>query len=145
MSKGALDQLTPHFARHLAPRRITVNSVLPGATDNGSTAFQMPEVREPMSQLSAFKRLEEPEEIANVVVFLATDQARSIAGASLDATGGSLLGQQSAGRRPPSAMRTETTSASPAADVTPPAAVRLLRLPFPSFPFIPLSPKVSRL
>lgn len=92
MSKGALDQLTLHFARHLAPRGITVNSVLPGATDNGSAAFQMPEVREPMSQLSAFKRLGEPEEVADVVVFLATDQARWITGSSLDATGGSLLG-----------------------------------------------------
>ncbi|WP_406340523.1 SDR family NAD(P)-dependent oxidoreductase [Streptomyces sp. NBC_01578] len=92
MSKGALDQLTLHFARHLAPRRITVNSVLPGATDNGSAAFQMPEVREPMSQLSAFKRLGEPEEVADVVVFLATDRARWITGSSLDATGGSLLG-----------------------------------------------------
>ncbi|MBG7698741.1 SDR family oxidoreductase [Streptomyces sp. MC1] len=92
MSKGALDQLTLHFARHLTPRRITVNSVLPGATDNGSAAFQMPEVREPMSQLSAFKRLAGPEEVADVVVFLATDRARWITGASLDATGGSLLG-----------------------------------------------------
>ncbi len=46
MSKGALDQLTLHFARHLALRRITVNSVLPGATDNGSPAFRLPEVCE---------------------------------------------------------------------------------------------------
>ncbi|MFG6197021.1 SDR family NAD(P)-dependent oxidoreductase [Nonomuraea sp. JJY05] len=92
MSKGALDQLTLHFARHLAPRGITVNSVLPGATDNGSVAFQMPEIREPMSQLSAFKRLGEPADVADVVVFLATDQARWVTGSSLDATGGSLLG-----------------------------------------------------
>jgi 3-oxoacyl-[acyl-carrier protein] reductase len=92
MSKGALDQLTLHFARHLAPRHITVNSVLPGLTDNGSAVFQMPGAREQMSQLSAFKRLGEPEEVANVVVFLATDRARWITGASLDATGGSLLG-----------------------------------------------------
>ncbi|MFE9888499.1 SDR family NAD(P)-dependent oxidoreductase [Streptomyces scopuliridis] len=92
MSKGAIDQLTLHFARHLADRRITVNSVLPGATDNGSAVFQIPEVRESMSQISAFKRLGEPEEVADVVVFLATEQARWITGASLDATGGSLLG-----------------------------------------------------
>lgn len=52
----------------------------------------MPEIREPMSQLSVFKRLGEPEEIANVVAFLATDQARWITGASIDASGGSLLG-----------------------------------------------------
>lgn len=45
-----------------------------------------------MSQRSAFKRLGEPEEVANVVVFLATDRSRWITGASLDATGGSLLG-----------------------------------------------------
>ncbi|WP_254716622.1 SDR family NAD(P)-dependent oxidoreductase [Actinomadura sp. WMMB 499] len=92
MSKGALDQLTLHLARHLAPRRITVNGVLPGPTDNGSAAFQLPEVREPMSQLSAFKRLGEPEEVADIVVFLATEQAGWITGASLDATGGGLLG-----------------------------------------------------
>ncbi|MET8406055.1 SDR family oxidoreductase [Streptomyces sp900116325] len=92
MSKGALDQLTLHFARHLAPRQITVNSVLPGITDNGGAVFQIPEAREQMARLSAFKRLGEPEEVAHVVVFLATDRARWITGASLDATGGSLLG-----------------------------------------------------
>ncbi|MFF4121758.1 SDR family oxidoreductase [Streptomyces sp. NPDC001714] len=51
-----------------------------------------PEVREPMSQLSAFKRLGEPQEVADVAVFLATNRARWITGASLDATGSSLLG-----------------------------------------------------
>lgn len=92
MTKGAIEQLSLHFARHLAPRGITVNTVVPGITDNGSEVFKIPEAREQMSQLSAFKRLGEPEEIANVVVFLATDEARWITGASLDATGGSLLG-----------------------------------------------------
>lgn len=92
MTKGAIEQLSLHFARHLAPRGITVNTVVPGITDNGNEIFKIPEVREQMSQLSAFKRLGEPEEVADVVVFLATDQARWITGASLDATGGSLLG-----------------------------------------------------
>ncbi|WP_370666192.1 SDR family NAD(P)-dependent oxidoreductase [Streptomyces sp. IBSBF 2507] len=92
MSKGSIDQLTLHLARHLAPRGITVNSVLPGATDNGGDAFRMPEVREPMSQLSAFKRLGAPADVADVVVFLTTDQARWVTGSCLDATGGSLLG-----------------------------------------------------
>jgi bifunctional oxygenase/reductase len=45
-----------------------------------------------MSQLSAFKRVGEPEEVADVVTFLATDHARWITGAFIDATGGSLLG-----------------------------------------------------
>jgi bifunctional oxygenase/reductase len=45
-----------------------------------------------MSQLSAFKRVGEPEEVADVVTFLATAHARWITGAFIDATGGSLLG-----------------------------------------------------
>ncbi|MFI7704319.1 SDR family oxidoreductase [Nonomuraea sp. NPDC049480] len=79
-------------SRGTSPLGITVNTVVPGITDNGNEIFKIPEVREQMSQLSAFKRLGEPEEVADVVVFLATDQARWITGASLDATGGSLLG-----------------------------------------------------
>jgi len=70
-------QLTLHRAWHLALQRITVNSVFPDAADNGSGAFQMSEVRQPMSQLSAFKRLGEPEEIADLVVFLAPSTRRA--------------------------------------------------------------------
>ncbi|WP_442811151.1 SDR family oxidoreductase [Streptomyces sp. NBC_00481] len=92
MTKGALEQLSRGFARHLAPRGITINTVAPGITDNGSEIFKMPEVVEQMSQLSAFKRIGEPKEVADVVVFLATDESRWITGAFIDATGGSLLG-----------------------------------------------------
>ncbi|MFI2194734.1 SDR family oxidoreductase [Streptomyces coeruleorubidus] len=44
------------------------------------------------AELSAFKRIGEPDEVADAIVFLATDEARWITGAALDATGGSLLG-----------------------------------------------------
>ncbi|MFC9914395.1 SDR family oxidoreductase [Streptomyces sp. NPDC127197] len=91
MTKGALEQLSRNFARHLAPRGITVNTVTPGTTDNGSEFFKVPEVREQMAQSSAFKRLGEPEDVADVVAFIATDEARWITGAFIDATGGSLL------------------------------------------------------
>ncbi|PXX59790.1 NAD(P)-dependent dehydrogenase (short-subunit alcohol dehydrogenase family) [Nocardia tenerifensis] len=92
MSKGALEQLSLHFARHLAPRGITVNSVIPGLTDNGGPAFGTPEVVERLAQISAFKRVGEAVDVADVVVFLATDEARWITGSFLDATGGALLG-----------------------------------------------------
>ncbi|MGW4939601.1 SDR family oxidoreductase [Streptomyces sp. NPDC004166] len=92
MTKGAVEQLSRNFARHLAPRGITVNTVIPGTTDNGSEFFKIPEARERMAQSSAFKRLGEPKDIADVVVFLSTDEARWITGALIDATGGSLLG-----------------------------------------------------
>jgi NAD(P)-dependent dehydrogenase (short-subunit alcohol dehydrogenase family) len=92
MTKGAIEQITLHFARQLAPRGITVNSVAPGITDNGSALFDIPEAVEQMSQFSAFKRVGKAVEIADVVTFLATDEARWVTGAFIDATGGTLLG-----------------------------------------------------
>ncbi|MGW6121404.1 SDR family oxidoreductase [Nocardia sp. NPDC055165] len=92
MTKGAVEQITLHFARHLAPRGITVNSVAPGITNNGSAVFDIPEAVEQMAQFSAFKRVGEAVDVADVVTFLATDEARWITGAFIDATGGTLLG-----------------------------------------------------
>ncbi|MGW2680597.1 SDR family oxidoreductase [Streptomyces sp. NPDC001436] len=92
MSKGALEQLALHFAKALGPRGITINSVAPGITRNGNPVFDMPEVVEQMAGLSAFNRVGEPEDVADVVAFLATDEARWITGSFVDATGGTLLG-----------------------------------------------------
>ncbi|MFM9441684.1 SDR family oxidoreductase [Streptomyces acidiscabies] len=92
MTKGAIEQLTLHLARYLAPRRITVNTVAPGITDNGSPVFDIPQAVEQMARLSAFNRVGEADEVAAVVTFLATDDARWTTGAFLDATGGTLLG-----------------------------------------------------
>ncbi|TSB26784.1 SDR family oxidoreductase [Streptomyces benahoarensis] len=92
MTKGAIEQLSMHFAKYLAPRGITVNSVAPGITRNGNPVFDIPEAVEQMAQLSAFGRVGEPQDVADVVAFLATDDARWITGAFIDATGGTLLG-----------------------------------------------------
>jgi bifunctional oxygenase/reductase len=92
MTKGAIEQLTLHLARHLAPRGITINSVAPGITNNGSAVFDIPEAVEQMAALSAFHRVGEAGDVADVVTFLATDEARWITGAFIDATGGTLLG-----------------------------------------------------
>lgn len=92
MTKGAIEQLSLHFARHLAPRGITVNSVAPGITNNGSALFDIPEAVEQMAQLSAFKRVGEAVDVADVVTFLASDEARWVTGAFIDASGGTLLG-----------------------------------------------------
>ncbi|MGV9693198.1 SDR family oxidoreductase [Streptomyces sp. NPDC003444] len=92
MTKGAVEQLALHFAKHLGPRGITVNSVAPGITRNGNPVFDIPEAVEQMARLSAFNRVGDPEDVADVVAFLATDDARWITGAFIDATGGTLLG-----------------------------------------------------
>ncbi|CAL9619886.1 3-(3-hydroxy-phenyl)propionate_3-hydroxycinnamic acid hydroxylase [Streptomyces sp. enrichment culture] len=92
MTKGAVDQLALHFAKYLGPRNITINSVAPGITRNDNPVFGIPEAVEQMAQLSAFNRVGEPEDVADVVAFLATEEARWITGSFVDATGGTLLG-----------------------------------------------------
>ena len=92
MSKGALEMLALHLARHLGPRRITVNSVAPGITRNDNPVFNIPEAVEQMAALSAFGRVGEPADVADVVTFLASPEARWISGAFIDASGGTLLG-----------------------------------------------------
>lgn len=92
MTKAALEMVSLHFARHLSGRGITVNTVAPGVTDNGSSMLQVPEVREAMAQTTAFGRIGEPADVADVVAFLASEQSRWITGAFVDASGGTLLG-----------------------------------------------------
>ncbi|MCL6731473.1 SDR family oxidoreductase [Streptomyces neyagawaensis] len=92
MTKGAVEQLALHFAKYLAPRNITINSVAPGITRNGSPVFDIPEAVEQMAQLSAFGRVGEPRDVADVVAFLASPDARWVTGAFIDASGGTLLG-----------------------------------------------------
>ncbi|MEU3984558.1 SDR family oxidoreductase [Streptomyces sp. NPDC026672] len=92
MTKGAIDQLTLHFAKHLGPRGITVNSVGPGITDNGSPVFDDPEAVAAMAGYSVFGRVGETRDVADVVAFLASDDSRWITGSYLDASGGTLLG-----------------------------------------------------
>ncbi|MFB9591305.1 SDR family oxidoreductase [Streptomyces racemochromogenes] len=92
MSKGAVEQLALHFAKALGPRGITINSVAPGITRNDNPVFGIPEAVEQMAALSVFDRVGEPEDVADVVAFLATDEARWITGSFVDVTGGTLLG-----------------------------------------------------
>jgi len=94
MTKRALDSLTTALAKQLGPREITVNTVAPGITD---TDFQADWLRDPKARrfaasVSALGRVGLPEDIADVVAFLASSDARWITGAFIDATGGSLLG-----------------------------------------------------
>ncbi|CAL9655882.1 SDR family oxidoreductase [Streptomyces sp. enrichment culture] len=91
MTKGAVETMARHYAKHLAGRGITVNSVAPGVTNNGGEIFDDPQAVQFMAQLSAFNRVGEPSDIADVVAFLASDASRWITGAFVDATGGTLL------------------------------------------------------
>ena len=92
MSKGAVEMLALHFAKHLGPRGITINSVAPGITRNDNPVFDIPEAVEQMAQLSVFNRVGDPRDVGDVVALLASDDARWITGAFVDASGGTLVG-----------------------------------------------------
>ena len=87
-SKGAVEQLTRVFAKEMGPRRITVNSVSPGPVNTELfTKGKPPEVIDQLAGMSAFHRIGEPGDIADVVLFLASDQARWVSGQNLGANG----------------------------------------------------------
>ncbi|MEU0880459.1 SDR family oxidoreductase [Lentzea sp. NPDC005914] len=90
MTKGAMEVLSKTLAVQLGPRGITVNSVAPGATD---TAYlrDHPEIRAGISAITALGRVGQPSDIADVVAFLASDDARWITGTVIDASGGTFL------------------------------------------------------
>jgi 3-oxoacyl-[acyl-carrier protein] reductase len=93
MAKGALNVLTHTLAQELGPRGITVNSVAPGVVDTDIAAWLAdPQLRERTAAMSAFHRIGDPADIADVVAFLASPDARWVTGQTIDATGGTLLG-----------------------------------------------------
>lgn len=94
MSKAAAESMVRTLAKELAPRGITVNAVQPGLVDTDMNAPWMRVSEEALAEaatVSAFGRVGEPRDVADVVAFLAADDARFVTGQVLDATGGSKL------------------------------------------------------
>jgi len=97
MTKGALNTFTFTLAHELGRRGVTVNAVAPGIVDTDTNAGWLrgnPEAQANAASYSAFDRVGEPEDIADVVAFLASPAARWVTGQVLDATGGSHLGSR---------------------------------------------------
>ena len=88
-SKAALDTLTPIWAQDLGARKITVNSVAPGTTltDMYNQALSEDQ-KEAMIARTALGRVGQPEDIAAVVAFLASDDGRWVTGSVVSADGG---------------------------------------------------------
>jgi 3-oxoacyl-[acyl-carrier protein] reductase len=91
-TKGALETLVKNWAAILGPSGIRVNAVAPGVIEAGMSNFTKTEAgREMTLGMQALKRLGKPEDVADVVAFVASDAARWITGASIPVDGGAKL------------------------------------------------------
>ncbi len=88
-TKGAVDVITRVLAKELGGRRIRVNTVSPGLTSTeGNSYLRDTDMERAMVSQTPLGRLGEPRDIADVVTFLASDEARWITGEILAAGGG---------------------------------------------------------
>jgi 3-oxoacyl-[acyl-carrier protein] reductase len=93
MTKGALNTLTRTLAWDLGDRQITVNAVAPGPTSTTMSFWLAdPSAKAWAEAQSALGRVGTPDDIGDIIAFLASDDARWITGQVVDATGGGLLG-----------------------------------------------------
>ena len=90
-TKGAVEQMSHVLAKELGPRGITVNVISPGPTDTelfGQGKTEQDKQR--FAQMAALGRLGQPQDIADVVALLVSDEARWISGQNIRANGGTI-------------------------------------------------------
>ena len=91
-TKGAIDVLVRSLAAYLGPRGIRFNAVAPGVIETDLAAFvQTDWGREMTLGMQALKRIGQPDDIADAVLFLASDLSRWVDGRTLEASGGARL------------------------------------------------------
>lgn len=90
-SKSGVIGLTKSLAKELGSRGITVNAVAPGFINTDMTASLSEKVKEEASKNIPLKRLGDPEDVANLVGFLASDAANYITGQVINVDGGMVM------------------------------------------------------
>jgi 3-oxoacyl-[acyl-carrier protein] reductase len=90
-SKAGLIGLTRSLAIEGARKGITVNAVLPGLIETEAVKLHNPDMLDRMKNVTAMKRLGRPDEVASLVIFLASNQASYITGTAIPVAGGADL------------------------------------------------------
>ncbi|WP_053706452.1 SDR family oxidoreductase [Streptomyces sp. WM6373] len=92
-SKGGVQMMMETLAQELAPQKIRVNAVAPGAirTPINRSAWETPQARDDLLKLIPYDRIGDPDDIANAVVVLASDLLDYVVGTTLYVDGGMTL------------------------------------------------------
>jgi glucose 1-dehydrogenase len=92
-SKGGIKLMMESLAQEVAPRRIRVNSIAPGAirTPINTAAWQTKEAYDQLMKLVPYGRIGEPEDVARAAVWLASDHSDYVVGSTLFVDGGMTL------------------------------------------------------
>jgi len=92
-SKGGIEMMMKSMAQELAPKKIRVNAIGPGAikTPINYDAWSTPEAAEKLLTLIPYKRIGDPEDIGKVAVWLASDESDYMVGTTVFVDGGMLL------------------------------------------------------
>jgi NAD(P)-dependent dehydrogenase (short-subunit alcohol dehydrogenase family) len=91
ISKGAIETAVHHLAAALGPRDIRVNAVAPGAIETNACVIKGALGNKGVLALQALQRFATPEDIADVIAFLSSNDARWMSGAIIPVDGGSKL------------------------------------------------------
>jgi len=87
-TKGGIIAFSKSLAREVARHQINVNCVCPGPTDTPLFAGQPERMREALTRAIPFRRVATPEDIANAILFFASDLTNYITGQVLSVSGG---------------------------------------------------------
>lgn len=92
-SKGGIMLMMKSIAQEFAPKKIRINSICPGAiqTPINKSAWDTPQALQSLLTLIPYQRIGQPEDIGNTAVWLASDDADYITGASIFVDGGMTL------------------------------------------------------
>ena len=90
-SKAGMIGLTKTVAKELGARGITVNAVAPGFIETDMTAVLSDKVKESMLSMIPLQRAGTPQDVADAIIFLASDQAAYITGQVIHVTGGMYM------------------------------------------------------
>lgn len=90
-SKAAVIGMTKSLAREIASRQITVNAVAPGMIETDMTGAIKDDAKQKILESIPFKEMGKPEDVANIVAFLAGDEGRYITGQVIAVDGGMAI------------------------------------------------------